>query len=78
MLATRTYPTVNSLGQAFRGLNPPSRPFSCPYSPECLEGTFCEVGLPSYRVRVSSARGGGTPQRKEDYVVLLLPALPYE
>src|SRR5215211_6917983 len=78
MLATMTYPTVNNLGQAFRGLNSPSRPFSCTYSPECLEGKFCEVGLPFCGVLRSSARGGGTPQRKEGYVVLLLPPLPYE
>ena len=31
------------------------RPFSLPYSPECVEGVFSEVELPFYGVLRSSA-----------------------
>jgi len=31
-----------------------SRPYSCPYSPKCVEGVFCEVELPLYGVLGSS------------------------
>jgi hypothetical protein len=48
---------------------------SGPYSPNYVEG----VGeLPLYGVLRSSASGRGTSKRKEGYVILLLPALPYE
>jgi hypothetical protein len=31
-------------------------PFSCPYSPKCVEGVFSEVELPLYGVLGSSQR----------------------
>ena len=47
-----------------------------PYSPEYVEGEFCEVELPLYGVLGSSAYVCGTLERKEGDVVLLLPPLP--
>jgi hypothetical protein len=47
-----------------------------PYSPECVEVEFCE--LRHNGVLRSSAWGRGASKRKKGYVVLLLPALPYE
>jgi hypothetical protein len=33
------------------GQSPSPGPFSCPYSPECVEGKFCEVRLTSISLK---------------------------
>jgi hypothetical protein len=39
--------------------------YTCPYSPKCVEGVFCEVGLPLYRVlRSSDTRREGPRLRR--------------